>query len=359
MEQLTKGWGCMVQQTAVKMSGTSELRRLGAGETFNGVFIISGITKKKDKNGRTYWDVTVSDEHGAIPAKVWSDAGWSNRSTPELEARPDFLSESQIAALRGNVVRISGKTVDFRGQVQFNFSAISLLDQERFPPSDYMARSDVPLTDLLKRLDSLVESCRPEIRDFLKRYFNGPQGAVFKEVPAAVSFHHAYAHGLLEHTLSVAESAKGTAEFYAGIYPSLDVDIVVAGALLHDIGKTESYTISPVPEMTLRGAVLDHIILGHSAFVKLAEDAGLSPETTLCLGHILISHHGQKEYGSPVVPATLEAMIVSSADELDFRMFCWKNATAELPPGQNISEYDYRTQRRFWRTGGSPGEAGA
>jgi 3'-5' exoribonuclease len=142
---------------------------------------------------------------------------------------------------------------------------------------------------------------------------------------------------------------------YRDAYPSLDVDVVVAGALLHDLGKIYSYSMSPIPEITLPGAVLDHIAIGYSSFEKLAEQANLPPELRLHIGHIMLSHHGQKEFGSPVLPATLEALIVSAADELDFRLFCWKDAVKDLSPGQNISAFHFAAQRRFWRPVGLDG----
>jgi 3'-5' exoribonuclease len=339
----------MAAPISAKLLRTSDVRALAAGEVFKGIYAVNVIMKKTDKNGKPYWEITVSDEHGVLNAKIWSDAGWWDRSNAELENRPATLSDERINALKGNVVGVTGKTVDFRGQVQYNFNAISLLDQEKFPASKLVARSGVPLAVLESRLDGLIEDCSDEIRSFLRFVFDGPGGKYFKEAPAAVTNHHAYAHGLLEHSVTVTEAARALAVSYKKIYPSLDVSVVIAGALMHDWGKTASYSMSPVPEVTLQGAVLDHIALGYAEFTRLSEEAGLSRGISTQIGHILLSHHGQKEFGSPVLPATLEALIVASADELDFRLFCWKDATGDLAAGQNISAYHYAAQRRFWR----------
>jgi 3'-5' exoribonuclease len=339
----------MPTATPVRMTNVSDIKKLASSEAFKGIFVVNGLLKKTDKNGRPYWEMTVSDQNGCLNAKIWSDAGWWDRSTPDLESKPDMLTESQINGLKGKVVGITGKVADFRGQLQYNFNAITLLNQEKYSPTQYIAHSEIPLPVLQERLEAIINSCRPEIRDFLKAVFDGETGRAFHDAPAAVSNHHAYAHGLLEHSLAVMDSAKAMAGIYRDIYPSLDMDIVVAGALLHDIGKIYSYSMSPVPEITLPGAVLDHIALGYAAFDKLAGVAGLSSEARLAIGHILLSHHGQKEFGSPVLPATLEALIVSAADELDFRLFCWKDAVKDLLPGQNISAFHFAAQRRFWR----------
>ena len=104
-----------------------------------------------------------------------------------------------------------------------------------------------------------------------------------------------------------------------------------------------------VPEMTVEGALLDHVAQGYMRFNELAAQFGLTDKTRMHLGHILLSHHGQREFGSPVVPATPEAMIVSSADELDFRMFCWHDSVKNLTEDQPISAWNNSTQRRFWK----------
>lgn len=333
-----------------KLLDSAEIRKLAASDMFKGIFVVNGIVRKTDKNGKPYWEMTVSDRHGILNAKVWSDAGWWNRSTPELETKPDLMDEDRINTLKGQTVGVTGKVSDYRGQQQYNFNAISFLNQEKFPPTKYVANSDIPLPILLQRLETLIEACRAEVRDFLKFMLEGENGKGFRDAPAAVSNHHAYAHGLLEHTLTVAECARSIALKYADVYPSLDVDVVTAGALLHDFGKIEAYSMTPIPEMTLQGAVLDHIALGYATFQKQADAFGLSQPLRLQLGHILLSHHGQKEFGSPVLPATLEALIVAAADDLDFRLFCWKDAVKDLAPGQNISGFHFAAQRRFWRT---------
>ena len=183
-----------------------------------------------------------------------------------------------------------------------------------------------------------------------------PEGGLwqaFKTFPAAVAHHHAYVHGLLEHTLGVAKSARAIALSYQGTDYQPDLDIVTAGALLHDMGKIDTYRLDPGPEMTLEGTVIDHIATGYARFVKLADEFGLAPLERTHLGHIILSHHGQREFGSPVLPATPEAMIVAAADNLDFYLNSWHGSVEQLDGGMEapraISDYDYSTQRRLWK----------
>ncbi|MDR3354067.1 MAG: HD domain-containing protein [Synergistaceae bacterium] len=335
-----------------RLLNTSEVKKLAAADVFKGIFIVNSLMRKMDKNSRPYWDMTVSDAHGSLAAKVWSDASWLDRSSSDLENKPDMLSEAQISSLKGHTVGVTGRVSDYKGQLQFSFNAISLLNQSKFPPADYIAVSGIPEPVLSQRLDAVISTCGEVIRDFLRFVFSGDRARAFSIAPAAVSNHHAYAHGLLEHTLTVTDSARGIAGIYRDVYPSIDIDIVTAGALLHDLGKIDSYSMSPMPEITLAGAVLDHIAIGYSMFSVLAGEAGLPEGIRIHLGHIILSHHGQKEFGSPVLPSTPEALVVSMADELDFRLFCWRDATRDLALNQDISAFHFAAQRRFWRAGG-------
>ncbi len=126
------------------------------------------------------------------------------------------------------------------------------------------------MEELVKRYEKLVSSCRPEVAEFIRFVYDGDTWKQFRDWPAAVSHHHAYANGLLEHTLSVTDCAKSMAESLRTSGYDIDVDIVVAGGLLHDLGKLGSYRMGSIPEMTLEGAVLDHIAIGYSKFMELA-----------------------------------------------------------------------------------------
>lgn len=333
---------------------TQEIKKLAQGNAFKGIFVVLQIFQRSDKRGHPYWDLSVMDSEGILEAKVWSDAKWWDCRVRDTGHAASPLSVEEIGALKGKTIGVKGKVVDFKGQAQINLTCLCLLDQEAYPPSEYVRKSPIPLEDLERRFERLIASCRPELEGFLRQVFCGELLKRFRDYPAAVSHHHAYAHGLLEHTVSVAEVACSLARTYQTAGFPVDVDLTVAGALLHDIGKTEAYILSPVPEMTTAGAVLDHVAIGYALFDRFAKTYGLKPDLALALAHILLSHHGLKEYGSPVLPATPEALIVSAADELDFRLFCWTDSIEGTPEGQEISAFNGSTQRRFWR--GAPRE---
>ena len=339
-----------MSETQSLLKNSQEIRQLSPGSSFKAIFVVTSLFQKNDKNGKPYYEITVTDSFGSLDAKIWSDANWFDKSDPGMEpsAPAQKLPDEKVKFVTGSTVGTDGKTTEFRGQLQFNFNKLTLLDQEKFPPSQYLPRSPIPLEDLVSRYEELVSFCRPEVSNVLRAVYEGDTWRQFRDWPAAVTHHHAYANGLLEHTLSVTDCAKSMAESLRTSGYDIDVDIVVAGGLLHDLGKLESYRMGSIPEMTLEGAVLDHVALGYSRFMELAEKKGLDSSLKLQLAHILLSHHGQREFGSPVVPATPEAIVVSSADELDFRLFCWKDSVKDLTEEQPISQWHSATARRFW-----------
>ena len=178
---------------------------------------------------------------------------------------------------------------------------------------------------------ALTALCEDKIEDGPLRsatlsVLNGREAAV-KRWPAASRNHHAYAGGLLEHTLSVARTAAWLCEKYAGLYPELDpplcCDAALAGAVLHDVGKLEELDGNPAgADYTPAGRLLGHILIGRDWFNAAAGAAGVDPELKLRTEHVIVSHHGTREFGSPAEPLTPEALIVQHADDLDakFRM---------------------------------------
>lgn len=338
---------------------TMEIRRLAPGRDFKATAAAVSVKARFDKNRRPFWEMTIMDARGALEAKIWKDARWWDaRDGQKTAVEPTELDMQDD--LLNSPVGVIGSVAEFKGRPQYQFSEIYLLDRGRYPLSLFLERSPVPVEEMESELRSLVDECGEPVRGFLRKVFEGPFWDAFRDAPAAVSHHHAYVHGLLEHTLSVTRGARAVAEAYKEGGADVDLDIVTAGGLLHDIGKLDAYSLDPFPTVTVPGTVIDHIPLGYARFVKLAEAYGLEPETALALGHILVSHHGRREYGSPALPATPEALIVSSADELDFVMYCWQSAP-DSPGGESgVSEYHPSAQRRFWKrpATGDKGERG-
>ncbi|MDR1874907.1 MAG: HD domain-containing protein [Synergistaceae bacterium] len=327
---------------------TAEVRKLPRDSTFYVLGVVSRFVQRKDKNDRPFWDISIMDGEGQIEGKIWGNSEWWD-IRGDIKYKTDPAEDANVKNLEGQTVGVQGKVVEFRDQNQFNFNAVYCVDQEKYPPHDFVRQSPVPADKMERDFRALVDACGQPIRGFLEYlFFKCGIWRDYSTCPAAVSLHHAYVGGLLEHSLAVTRSALAIARSYSG--EGFDVDVVIAGALLHDLGKLESYRLSPTPEVTVAGNVVDHIVMGYRRFMNLAEEYGLDGGPTLAIGHILVSHHGSREFGSPVLPATPEAMVVSVADELDFRFFCWREQTSQLEGGREITDYVAPVQRRFWKS---------
>ena len=328
---------------------TAEVRQLSKDAKFDTIGVVMASTQRRDKKGSPYWTITVMDETGSLEGRVWSNGVWKDvRDGGSTDVDP--LTSDLAKGMNGRSLGLRGQVSEFNDKLQYNFNIVYFVDQEKYPPHEFVQRSPIPVETLLKGLDEILGQCG-ELEAFVRSVLESDGiRRDFESFPAAVSHHHAYTAGLLEHTISVARAAVAMADAsIASGYP-VDRGIVAAGALLHDLGKLDAYRLSPMPQMTVPGTVIDHVALGYARFDRLAETFGLEERLRLALGHILISHHGSKEFGSPALPATPEAMIVSSADELDFRLYCWKNAVDQLDDDSDgITDFSYSAGRRFWK----------
>lgn len=354
---MEKGLWPQVQKGGGRILSTQPLpdipgiKTLGDGATFRSRFVVSQIRQKTDKNGKAYWEISVMDSGGTLDAKIWGGSRWIDRSQGPEANRIDPLENGFALALEGKTIGVVGRVGTYKGQSQYTFEEVYFLNQEENPPHNFVQKAPVPVDELEARFWKLVDGCEGPCGNFLRKVFDreGDLWKRFRVLPAAVSHHHAYVHGLLEHTLTTAESAVAVAVRYRDGGAPVSPDVVTAGALLHDLGKLDAYNLSPAPFTTIAGTIHDHIALGYAKFCELAEAHGLDEGSFLHLGHILLSHHGRKEFGSPVVPGTAEAMIVSAADELDFHLFCYGHAVTAMPEGQYISDWNNATQRRYWK----------
>ncbi len=331
---------------------TAEIKNLAEGVSFKGVFAVQRISRRNDRNGRPYWDLQLMDREGTLEGKVWNDSTWWDLRDEGNRHKLEAAVRTEMDRLEGMTLGLQGKVAQFNGKPQYNFTGLYLLDQAKNPPHDFVQRSPVPLSELEDRFCGLLDAAEDPEKDFLESVFSGERLDLFKVAPAAVSHHHAYVHGLLEHTVGVGECALALADVYAARGMMVDRSVVIAGALLHDLGKVEAYALNPTPDMTVEGVFLDHIALGYATFSRLADELGLPASHKSVLGHIILSHHGQKEFGSPVLPASVEALIVAAADELDFKVFCWEDSVRLLPEGAAVTDFNRSVQRRFWNWNG-------
>ena len=250
--------------------------------------------------------------------------------TLEAPARDD------VAA--GMCVRVTGR-VEPRGRV--TISALRVAEPDEYALDDLLDGPRMPVERMEADLRELLATIQcSHLRALLDCIF-GPGTETweqFREAPAAKRYHQAYRHGLLEHSLTVAQSVSAISATFGGV----DRDVAVTGALLHDIGKLDAYTADPrAIDMTDLGKLQGEIPLGYYRVRRLIEDLpGFPADLAVAVLHIILSHHGQLEHGSPVVPCTREATLVHMIDNLGGRLGSFDRLEKELPDGSSWSGWD-------------------
>lgn len=276
---------------------TQFVNELAEGTRVDAQFALQMKEMRATRSGDAYLALDLADKTGRLPAVYF---------------RPDAEATSIPV---GAVVRARGTVTSFRGTKRVSIE--SLRPALKWDPEDLLAEGPRPREELVDELRALVASVKATDlkavvravfadRDFFER---------FVRCPGAQSYHHAYVGGLLEHTVSVA----GLCTSVAAQYPGVDMDVLVAAALLHDVGKCDELSFDTSIEYTDAGRLVGHVVLGmrrvHDAVVRLRTPQ--SPERLMRLEHAILSHHGELEWGSPKRPSTLEALLLHHVDNLD------------------------------------------
>ena len=265
------------------------------------VFLVEQKLLKTSKKGSFYLDVTLSDRTGSVNAKFWD----ATRSLHESFGQGDFI------LVRANVE-------SYQGRPQLIISNLKKVPDEEVELADFLPASERDPKEMEEELRALCARVEDEhLGKLLEDVFDDEFLEKFSRCPAAVSLHHSYLGGLMEHTLSVATMALDT----VARYDILDKDLMLAGALLHDIGKVEEIEHGRAFRYSDRGSLVGHLVIG----AWMVRDKALGqkdfPQGTLMqIEHIILSHHGQYEFGSPKLPATAEAFMVYYIDNLDAKM---------------------------------------
>ena len=313
------------EASAVDPGARVSVRALVAGQEVRGVFGVRERDLRQKKNGESWLRLVLCDSSGSVEAVSWDEA----------EAR-------YALAEPGGVIHVKGifETSERWG------SKVKLAEIRRAEPQEYDAAelassSDVPLDRLEQDLRQLLATIQdPQLGQLLERFFGerSERWARFREAPAAKVYHQAYRHGLLEHTLSVAQAVSAAANFFPGI----DREVAVTGALLHDIGKIEAYNDDRMAiDLTDAGRLQGEIPRGYYLVRREIEEVpGFEPALAQAVLHIILSHHGALEHGSPVVPCTREAVLVHMIDNLGGRLGSFDRLERELPEGQQWSGFD-------------------
>ncbi|MDR2350677.1 MAG: HD domain-containing protein [Deltaproteobacteria bacterium] len=286
----------------MKVNKTAFVKDLVDGQEISAPFAIKRLDVKTKKNGEPYLNLELADKTGSMSAKIWNNV------------------EHMAEKLKGFKVGVfAGRTQIFNGALQMNVRNAVPVPEGDYDEGFFRATSDKPAgrmrDDLVKLAGSIAD---PDYRAITKAVLDSPKAARFWEAPAAKQFHHSTVSGLLEHTLSVATLADKAAAHYGTL---LDRSLLLSGAILHDMGKIWEFNDEMVTDITTPGRLLGHVSIGTIFVTEIAGGIpGFPPMKLTLLQHMILSHHGKKEFGSPVTPQILEAAVLHALDDLDGKL---------------------------------------
>ena len=279
----------------------------------NGPLLVTGVVKGVTDKGQEYLNITLQDKTGSIEAKKW-----------EVNA-----NDLELLSV-GNVVMVEGMVNLYKNQNQLKINAVGRVNPEMIDFSNYQKVSPIPLDEMKAKLDKYLNSFKDKDVELITRKVISHFYDKYISYPAAVRVHHEFGSGILHHSLAMADLAEEVAK----LYPEVDRDILIAGCLMHDIGKTVEYEKPLTPTVTLEGKLVGHISIMYAEFKKIVDELNIQSEVPLLLEHMILAHHGTHEFGSPVLPSTREAMLLSMIDLLDSRMMVISKALDGVKPGE-------------------------
>jgi len=304
------------------MSEVSLKQKIGEDVTeFFMIKEIEVLTKKSDN--MPYLKLELGYTHGRIWANIWE-----NTQTFQAEYKS------------GDIVKIQGRIEEYRTITQINIKKIrQSVQSDDVHPENFLPAYPGDLKELNKRLKNVIKNIKnKQIKELCTSILlEGDFAEKYSKAPAGKLWHHGYVGGLLEHSLTVA----GICDSLADIYPQVNRDLLNAGGLLHDIGKVETYLITPYIEYSDEGRLLGHIVIGYERIKKeIGKIKDFPKELAMHLLHLILSHQGKLENASPVVPMTLESVILYQADVIDSKMNAYQRIINEQKtPDKKWSNY--------------------
>ena len=303
-----------------------------AGVRFEGMLLVKLAQEKvSTATQKKYLDMTLTDASGEVNAKLFN-----------LPAQPYVPAEGAIVNVRGQVEAFNGTRLQLKIDTIREANERDDVDIARLVPCAPRPSEEM-LDEVLNRADAISN---PQLKMLvLKRLEEAGERVL--TMPAAKSMHHAQRGGLLYHTVTMLEAATAI----CALYPGVDADLVAAGAILHDLGKLDEFATDGtglVSDYTLQGNLVGHIVGGIAALDRCGRELGVDNELLMLLEHMLLSHHGQPEYGSPKPPMIPEALILHMVDDLDAKIFEMQKELNKVAPG-SFTDYVKGLDRKLYR----------
>jgi 3'-5' exoribonuclease len=317
------------------------VKDLVEGDTVTSFFLAKQVQVRQRRGGESFLTLVLADRTGEVPAVMWEGAEAASR---ELSV--------------GDILKVQGLMGTYQGERQLTVTRVRKAAANEITLEAFLPRSPEDPSQLLARLRSVIDGLRePSLRGLLQGLF-ADEGfvAAFSTAPAAKAIHHAVVGGLVEHTASVV----GLCEQLAGYYPALDRDLLLAAAILHDVGKVRELSWERTFDYTDAGRLLGHITLGTLLVEERIRAVPGFPEALAeRLLHCVLSHHGELEWGSPKRPKTLEALVLHYAEDLDGKVNSFLGFSQSHPDPQHPgwTQFNKALDRHLYFGQGQPGQS--
>ena len=323
------------------------INQLAERENIDQVFLVADKQLRANRNGNLYLQLRLTDKTGSLTGMLWN-------------ANDNVFNSVQT----GNYLRVAGTTQVYNGQLQMIVTRIEPSDPRQIDEQDFVTVSSEEVDRLAKRLIELLRGIRNvHLRNLAECFLNDDEFmGKFTTAPAGVKNHHAYRGGLLAHVMSLMEVCR----VVAPLYPELDADLLLMGAFLHDAGKVDELIYDRELGYSNEGQLIGHVIMVLGTVEdKVAESERLSgekfpAELLLRLKHIIVSHHGEYEFGSPKLPMTLEAIALHLLDNLDAKLYSVAQIMKEDAGGDSAwTSYNQALGRKFFKGSNANMERGS
>ncbi|MDP3481394.1 MAG: HD domain-containing protein [Desulfoprunum sp.] len=317
------------------MAKSRFVEHLKEGDRLDDLFLVKSVRISETKAGKCYLILTVVDRSGELSGPIW-----------------DNVEALQKICVPGEFVQLTGMVQSFRDKLQLKVEGLREVPRNQVDLADFVAASINDPQQMAEEIQKLARSVKnPFLKKLLNHFFKpGEIWERFQVAPAAKGIHHAYSGGLMEHSLSMAQVAEAMVSHYAGV----DRSLLIAGALLHDIGKVDELVMNlGIVDYTDQGRLKGHLVIGSEMVAAAANKIPDFPRDLLeQLQHLVLSHHGRQEFGSPTVPMTVEALLLSYIDDLDAKMNVLEGLRRKMHGSQmQWTEYQRAMERYLFLNG--------
>lgn len=315
------------------MEYDKQISEMNYGDDVEGFYFLKDASLRTSSAGKPFFSGTVSDRTGSVEVKVWDYSG------------PIAAGDA------GKIVKIRGKVSEFKGAPQFIASRIRLAEAgDHYDLGRLVPVAPIDIDARFREVETLVDSITDSDYRQVARLLLERHQKALRNIPAAKSVHHSFLSGLLMHTSNMLRLA----DFLSGQYGNIiDRSLLLTGTLLHDFAKEQEFAFSPlgiVTDYSVKGQLLGHLVMGAQEAAEAAKEVGMPEEKSLLLQHLILSHHGEPEFGAAVKPVCAEAELLSYIDLIDSRMEIYEESLADVPEGA-FSSRIFALDRKIYHHG--------